>query len=243
MRLNSNVFLVSCIVVSLYVLFSLKYYYKYTPRIEIMQCDTKTFQQQLLAERNPLVCRGLLELHAFQMAKKHVLLPLQTQSALHCEQKVSDALYTAVRIETPFCRKAEVLCFQTTASSENHFRRGWHAVWFIFQLHGTQRLALYSPEQCEDMQHRPSTTQPHQTRLTPDASDHHTFIELILHEGDGVFVPTAWGVQPPPPTPSSSSTGITGEMCWNPSVIPSKAHQALWKIVRRCSVINSPRGK
>lgn len=224
LRTKSLLLIIVTTVLLAYLICSLHYFYRSTPQIDILQCDIDNFQPDMLRERQPLVCRGLLKRKAFQDA-----------AIQPAADAFASSLYSAVGIEpSPFCwAAAPKRLTSRTASPPDCIVRGWHAKWLIFQLDGACRVSLYHPSAPTQPSH--PALEPHPSYACPSHQEAWTkphalspSVEIILRAGDGVFVPTGWYVS----MHAFSTNALAGEMTWN-TYLPEVTHVLTRKFILR----------
>ena len=110
------VFLVILVGLVLYALCGLKYFYRTVDDIDILLCSASNFNSELLDERQPLVCRELLQLRSFANA------------ATNIADTTDGALYGDMRAcRTPVCWTAPVKYIRSHDEQPESIVRGWHA--------------------------------------------------------------------------------------------------------------------
>jgi hypothetical protein len=205
------VFLAILVGLVLYALCGLKYFYRTADNIDILQCNVKDFKSEMLDERQLLVCRELLQLQTFANA------------ATNASNTTDGELYGELcACQTPLCWTAPVKYSRSHEEQTGSIVRGWHAHWLIFQLRGTRRIALYHPS--TNLPERYSATlspTAHQEvwKEVNDNAETVPSVEIIMREGDGLFVPTGWFMA----VSAFSPDTVSGEMAWN-AYLPEFIH-------------------
>jgi len=231
MIFSTFIIIIIIIIIIVYAIFCLKYYYKYNPHIEIMQCNVETFHQNMLQEKNPLMCRELLRMHSFKKLYTSVQKQFSKNNITELQYTTSnsEAIYNSLNIDTILYNKPPIRCY--TEILNTPFIRSWHALWFIFQLKGSRRIALYSPIEWENTKNYVvDKIQPISHQIQYESfinASKPKYTEIIIHEGDGIFIPTAWVIQ----SLTIGKQNISGEMYWNP-IFPGSIHPFFWNIVR-----------
>ena len=176
------------LLVVVYMMFVVRYYYRVPDAddpVTIVQCTAATFTASLLRERMPVVCRGVGDLAGFQA--------LATSARTGAvDSSVGDPLYTSLRVPGWFCRRAPAIV-RTKPPSPTPPAQSLADVALDVQLVGTRRVALWVPKaSCEDA-HAPLRR-----------------VDVVLSQGDGLFVPFQWWVAESDAAGGGSGGGETG---------------------------------
>jgi hypothetical protein len=165
----------SLLVVGVYLLLAVRYQFRTSADVTVLQCTADTFRVDLLRERQPVVCGGFADTRVFEK--------LRAAAAATASATADDAaIYQHLAHIRPWFSHPEPVYRQTVrpATSPLPSRPAYTAstaeVSLIVQLEGTSRIWLVHPS--------------HMSRM-PDAPD---YTEVVLHAGYGLFVPFMWWV-------------------------------------------------
>jgi len=157
-----------------YVVLLYRYHYRAPDTITILQCTADDFRPDLLNERQPVVCKG--------MGDTSVFVALRQTGQYVQSADTHQAVYTRLQHIAPWFSTPQPIrpvtpTPDTTSPTDRHpFRQSRWDVRLLVQLHGTSRVWCVAPGGV--------------SRDGPSEKD--GFVEVVLREGDGVFVPFLW---------------------------------------------------
>lgn len=164
-----------CVLV--YFMFVVRYYYKIPSsddELTIIQCTSETFKADLLRERMPIVCRGVGKIEAFASLLNSN--EISSQTSIQVSQDANKRIYDSLRIPGWFCRRTPVVINNLNDTPTTNPTQSFADVALDVQLQGTRRVSLWVPTVgCENK--------------TPLEQ-----VDIILSEGDGLFIPFQWWV-------------------------------------------------
>ena len=164
-----------CVLV--YFMFVVRYYYRIPStddELTIIQCTADTFKVELLRERMPIVCRGVGQIEAFASLLNSNETP--SQRPIQVSQKANQTIYDSLRIPGWFCRRTPVVIHNLNNTPTSNPTQSFADVALDVQLEGTRRVSLWVPTLgCENK--------------TPLRQ-----VDILLSEGDGLFIPFQWWV-------------------------------------------------
>lgn len=162
-----------------YLVLLYRYHYRTPDTITILQCTADDFSPDLLNERQPVVCKGMGDTSVFATLRRSSPLSLSATADITTDADHHQAVYTRLQHIAPWFSTPQPIrpVTPTPATTSPHpFRQSQWEVRLLVQLHGTSRVWCVAPGGV--------------SRDGPTGKD--GFVEVVLREGDGVFVPFLW---------------------------------------------------
>lgn len=174
-----------------YTILFLRYHYRTADTITILQCSADTFNTELLRERQPIVCEDLKNTTMFSVLREGELTPEVQADVLSNLSHFSPRFGRARPIQRIQPKRIKPKCTDNHASRKS-FVRSLCDVRLYVQLEGTSRVWLTPPNQLNASPEHAAVSSPERN----SGDDYHPeFVEIVLREGNAVFVPFLWGVQ------------------------------------------------
>lgn len=164
-----------------YLVLLYRYHYRTPDTITILQCTADDFSPDLLRERQPIVCKGMGDTSVFATLRRTSpsSQPPPSATADITTDANHQAVYTRLQHIAPWFSTPQPIrpVTPTPATTSLYpFRQSQWEVRLLVQLHGTSRVWCVAPGGV--------------SRDGPTGKD--GFVEVVLREGDGVFVPFLW---------------------------------------------------
>ena len=155
-----------------YLVLLYRYHYRTPDTITILQCTADDFSPDLLRERQPIVCRGMGDTTVFATLRASLSSSTTASPVSTADQ---DTVYSRLQHIAPWFATPQPIQVPSIPPSDQFQQSQWDVRLWV-QLRGTSRVWFVAPGGVSG----------------EGPSNEDGYVEVVLREGDGVFVPFLW---------------------------------------------------
>lgn len=169
-----------CVIV--YLVLCVRYHYRISDGVTLLQCEHDTFDTSMLHERMPLVCSGFQNTDVFKK--------------LQHESFPEKDIYANLRHIQPWLSTPQPITTETPSTQKNEFQQCRDDVCLLIQKDGASSVWLVHPNDKVDPLNINATVENEtantKTKNQDKPNENFSYTEVILRKGTGLFIPFQW---------------------------------------------------